>query len=149
RIEDSREFNGDVPATDDRHALRPVFQFEKTVGGKTEFRARYLRYQRFAACRYHYSVGAVVASVDIYGLVVQETRRTADQVDTAPLEVAGIDVVEPRDIAVARMLQLQPVMAVVATVESLVPVVFDVVGVVGVVPLPLFRDAAVIDAGSA
>src|SRR5690606_27330456 len=92
RIEDSREFNGDVPATDDRHALRPVFQFEKTVGGKAEFRARYLRYQRFAACRYHYSVGAVMASVDIYGLVVQETRRTADQVDTTPLEVTGIDV---------------------------------------------------------
>src|SRR5690606_20635497 len=82
------------------------------------------------------------------GFLVDEARSTPNQIDAAALEVAGIDVVEPGDIAVPRVLQLRPVVAVRDDVKAIVPGVLDVVSMLRAVPHYLLRHAADIDAGS-
>ena len=151
RLQDARDFAGDVAAADDDGTLGLAFQDEEVVRSAAECGPCDVRGDfRIAAGRDDDVLAAIGIVADAHGIGGHKARRATDEGDAAFVEVSGIDVIQTGDVGVAGFFEGVPAKSGLRrdAVEEARCVGERFGGVRGV-PKEFFRHAADVDAGTA
>ena len=150
RLQDARDFAGDVAAADDDGARGLAFQGKEVVRGAAECGACDVRGDfRIAAGRDNDVLAAIGIVADAHGIGGHKARRTTDEGDAAFVEVSGIDIVQTGDVGIAGFFEGVPAESGLCrdAVEE-ARCVGERFGSVRGVPEEFFRHTADVDAGA-
>ena len=151
RLQDARDFAGDITAADDDGALGLAFQGKEVVRGAAECGTCDVCGDfRITAGRDNDVLAAIGIVADAHGIGGYKARRATDKGNAAFVEVSGIDVVQAGDVGVAGFFEGAPAESGLRrdAVEETRGVSERLGGVRGV-PEEFFRHAADVDAGAA
>ena len=149
RAEHAGQFDADVAAADDRHAVGALRELEEAVRSDAEIGTGQRRNDGLASGGDDDMFGAVDLAIDLDMMTIDKVSATADVVDAEIFNIAVPEAVDHRDVVLAPLDQFFPVDVLETGLHAEIGGVLHRVGQVGRIPHHLLRHATVVDAGAA